>query len=387
MNTILLLGGYGRCGRRIARRLLQETDVALVIAGRHLDRAGQLATELNKEMPGGRVSARAAEAADPGSLHAVLDGVRLVVACTSTTEHIATIADAALACGADYLDLHFPAGALKTLQAMAPKIERAGRCFITQGGFHPGLLAPLVRFAAPRFGRYRTARLGLIMNFHDGVYRESAREFMEEAGTMPWRLCRNGGWQPAGFRDRRKVDFGPGFGVRKCVPLDFAELHGLPRQLGLEEVACYVAGFNWFVDGVLFPLAFLFSKIKKGFGAACLGRAWVWAMNRIARPPYGVQLQLEAEGEAEGRPQTVQAVLRHPDIHEFTAIPVVACLKQYLDGSIARPGLWLMGEAVEPARLFRDLEQMGVRVEMTGAGAPPKEARPVAEAIAGGVRG
>jgi hypothetical protein len=38
-------------------------------------------------------------------------------------------------------------------------------------------------------------------------------------------------------------------------------------------------------------------------------------------------------------------------------------LRQYLDGSIARPGLWLMGEVVDPARLFKDLGHMGARLE------------------------
>jgi saccharopine dehydrogenase (NAD+, L-lysine-forming) len=57
--------------------------------------------------------------------------------------------------------------------------------------------------------------------------------------------------------------------------------------------------------------------------------------------------------------------LRHPDGFEFSAIPVLACLRQYLDGSIARPGVWLMGEVVEPKRLFADMERMEVLIKTT----------------------
>jgi saccharopine dehydrogenase (NAD+, L-lysine-forming) len=50
----------------------------------------------------------------------------------------------------------------------------------------------------------------------------------------------------------------------------------------------------------------------------------------------------------------------------------VACLLQYLEGSIARPGLWLMGQAVDPVRLVEDMERMGVEVHasMTAPGVP-----------------
>src|SRR5262249_10722803 len=113
----------------------------------------------------------------------------------------------------------------------------------------------------------------------------------------------------------------------------------------------------------------------------------VWSVNAFSRPPYGAVLLLEARGERDGRPLSVRVALRHPDAYEFTAIPVAACLRQYLDGSIARPGLWLMGEVVEAARLFQDMERMGVGVETTVAAVAPKDIRPVKGAVPDGVRG
>src|SRR5262249_43705438 len=87
--------------------------------------------------------------------------------------------------------------------------------------------------------------------------------------------------------------------------------------------------------------------------------------------PYGAVMRLEAQGEKDGRPLSLSVILRHPDAYEFTALPVAACLRQYLDGTIARPGVWLMGEAVEPERLFADLRRMGVSLETVVEGAPP----------------
>jgi saccharopine dehydrogenase (NAD+, L-lysine-forming) len=49
----------------------------------------------------------------------------------------------------------------------------------------------------------------------------------------------------------------------------------------------------------------------------------------------------------------------------FTAIPVVACLLQVLDDSARKPGLWTQAHIVEPARLVRDMQRMGVEVQLT----------------------
>jgi saccharopine dehydrogenase (NAD+, L-lysine-forming) len=363
MKTILILGGYGGTGRHITRRLLEATDSRLVVAGRHREKADRLAEELNDLLPGQRVTATAADAADPGSLRAAFRDMDLVLSCLPTIQHSEQVARAALAAGLDYLDLHYPAGVVPILKGLEPDIRRAGRCFITQAGFHPGLLAPLVKFAAPHFSRYNAAVLGLVVNGRFESTSEGAAELMEELGDYHPRIFAGGAWRRAGWRDLRKFDFGPGFGVRTCAPLDFPEMQPLPSQYGLQEAGCYAAGFNWFTDNVLFPLGMLLAKVNRGLGARRLGRWLVWGVNTFSRPPSGVVLRLEARGEKDGRPLSVTVVLRHADGYEMTAIPVAACLRQYLDGSIARPGLWLMAEAVEPARLLRDMEHMGVRVE------------------------
>ena len=37
---------------------------------------------------------------------------------------------------------------------------------------------------------------------------------------------------------------------------------------------------------------------------------------------------------------------------------------EYLDGSIAKPGLWMMGHVVDPVRLMNDMERMGIKIQM-----------------------
>jgi saccharopine dehydrogenase (NAD+, L-lysine-forming) len=43
---------------------------------------------------------------------------------------------------------------------------------------------------------------------------------------------------------------------------------------------------------------------------------------------------------------------------------------QYLDGSIAKPGLWIMGHVVNPPRLMEDMKRMGVEVRIEERSGP-----------------
>ena len=93
-----------------------------------------------------------------------------------------------------------------------------------------------------------------------------------------------------------------------------------------------------------------------------LGKMLWWGMMNLPKPPYRVELQVQATGLKNGKPAEVRASVAHPDGYELTAIPVVAFLLQYLDGSAKRPGLWMMGHLAEPVRLMKDMEKMGVLV-------------------------
>jgi len=360
-KSILVLGGYGGTGRVVCRLLLAETDANLVVAGRRVAKAEELVGRLNEEFPSKRVSALFADASDYESLVSAFQGVSMVLVASTTTEYVKEVAEAALATGIDYLDYHYPQSIVPVLNALAPAIEKAGRCFITQAGLHPGLPSVLVRYAASSFDRYERAAVSMVMNAR--VERsQSLYELVDAIGDYRAEIFRDGEWKEAGYRDVTRADFGHPFGVRPCYPMQLEEMRALPEMLGLEEVGVYVGGFNWFVDYVVFPLAMLLFKIKRGLGREFVGDLLAWGINTFAGARQGVCVVLEAEGEKEGRPLRLRLMVEHDDPYELTAIPIVASLHQYLDASIAKPGLWMMGHLVDPVRLMNDMDRMGVRV-------------------------
>lgn len=290
-----------------------------------------------------------------------------VLVASSTAKYVREVATAALEVGIDYLDIHYSQDKMPVLQAMASRIKDAGLCFITEAGFHPGLPAAFVRYVGQDFDRLDRAVVATVMSLKGGIpLTDSLYELVEEFKNYQGTVFKDGRWRKAGMWHLPKIDFGAPFGRRICFPLDLEEMRAIPALYpSLRETACYVGGFNWFVDWVIFPVIMVTLRIWPQRAVKPMGRLMYWGMKTFSRPPYGVVLQVQARGEKDGKAK--QALVRtfHEDGYDFTAIPVAACMLQYLDGSIRQPGLWLMGHLVDPHRLFRDMERMGIQVKAT----------------------
>lgn len=363
-KTFLILGGYGGAGFPITRLLLQETEARIILAARNREKAERAADRLNTEFPGARVTWRYADAADPQSLTAALDGVDVLLVCSTTTQYAEQVARVALLAGLDYMDIYAAQKIIPILKSLEPAIKQAGRCFITQAGFHPGLLAPFIRYAASYFSQYQKALVAMVMNDRREVSLQVTTEIAEMivASAAETYVFKDGRWRQPEADYTRKIDFGSEFGVRVCYPVWFEEIRALPEQCGLEEAGAYIAGFSS-LDNLMLRLVELLNNLKQEAGTRFL--AWLlWKLSPMSQPPFGVRFKLEAAGVKDGKAISLEMLAQHDDPYALTAICTVACLLQYLDGSIRRPGLWLMGHLVEPGRLLKDMERMGAKVSM-----------------------
>lgn len=368
-DHFLILGGYGNAGRPIAEYLLMETEVNLVIAGRNLQKAENWAGMLNREFPGKRVSALEVDARDPNQLGEALRGIEMVIVASGTANYAGTIARAVLDSGTDYMDIQLSHDKIRILKSLEERISGSGRCFITDGGYHPGIPAAMVRYAANHLDTIEKALVGAIMNINWKGYSfspETITEFSQELKMGSPLVFREGSWEKAkwgGMTDTLRMDFGPGYGKKELFPMFLEEMRNLPAIFpDLRKTGFYIGGMDWFSNWISFPLASMWFQLFPRSNPSWIPRMLFRGMQRFSKPPFYTRIRLESRGTLAGKQVDFTMELSHPDGYLFTAIPVVACLKQYLDGTIKKPGLFTQGEIVDPEVFFNDIRRMGIEV-------------------------
>jgi len=361
-KRILLLGGYGAVGRTFAKLLLQETLAEIIIAGRREDKAKSFAESLAKEFPDRNISSRFADASVYSSLVKAFQNIDLVVVLTTTPPLIKQIGKAALEANCDYLDILVSDTTITELSEFSNTILEKQKTFITQAGFHPGLPAVFIRFGAKYFDTYEKAAIGLAMNARFETA-EQAVEIVHLISEFNAEIYRNGSWGKSTYKDARPFDLGKKFGKKTLFPLQMEEVKQPQQTYNLKEVGVYVSGFNWVTDYFVMPLIMLTQKIKKGFAIKTMLRLFTWSVNRFSSEYQGVVFVNDAEGMKNGKRLKIQIKAEHESAYLFTAIPVIACLKQYLEGKLSL-GLNMMGHVVDDVQLFEDMEKMGVEIEI-----------------------
>ncbi|HKD58512.1 MAG TPA: saccharopine dehydrogenase NADP-binding domain-containing protein, partial [Hyphomicrobiaceae bacterium] len=105
MHRVLVLGGYGVFGARIAERLAREHGVELIVAGRSHERALELAAEVGKTAQA-RITAVRLDAMEVTWKMLAALGVRVVINASGPyqwQDH--RLARACIGAGAHYIDL------------------------------------------------------------------------------------------------------------------------------------------------------------------------------------------------------------------------------------------------------------------------------------------
>jgi saccharopine dehydrogenase (NAD+, L-lysine-forming) len=362
--TILILGGYGNAGLAIARLLARWGSCKVILAGRNGRKAQQAAECLNAECVGDCFSGQEVDAASRSSLLAAFAQANIVVVAAATIASTALVAEAAPEANIDYFDIQISTPAKRrALESLQEQVRAARRCFITDGGYRPGLPAAMVRYAACQIPALASAQVSSVfqVNWKEREFSSSsATEFVDELRYFDQSHYHDGAWTQGSMRDLTPVDFGAPFGVKYCMPMYMEEFRSLPAIIPtLQSTGFFSAGFGGWMDYLVIPTALGMLAAFRNRSDKAVGRLLVWGMKYTTHPPYGAVLKLHAQGSGE----TLEMTVAHVDPYFLTAAAAVACLLQYVDGGFGEPGLFRQGTLVEPIRFFDDLARMGVSVK------------------------
>jgi len=366
-NRFAILGGTGTTGVKIVTLLLQHTKANIVILARNKKRIDENVKSIKQKYDPNRISGAVADAEDEISLIKTFKNVDMVIVASGTAELVTTVAQAALKANIDYLDIQYSKSKIDELRKLENEIQSKNRLFITDAGYHPGLPAALVRYGEAKWGNISSSIIyGAIKqdwrNLNVSI--ETKVEFVKELANYVPYVYTNKAWKKTSMlsaKDMKKLDFGEPVGVQTCVPMVFEELKLVTDQLlTLNNTGFYIAGFNRLIDMVLMPFSIVWMKVFKKFGFKTISRLMFWLLEKSSKPPFCTIIELHVK---DNKSNEHRLRLSHEDGYWFTAIPVVACIKQYIDNELPASGLYCMGNIVEPIRIIDDMKNMGIETK------------------------
>jgi hypothetical protein len=262
---IVLLGASGNAGREIARLLtpsLGAGDV-MVLAGRDQQR---LAATAEVTSGPATIQVETVDAEDDASVQRLVAGATIVVVTASVPQRIPALARIVAEAGADWYDTMLSTRTkIEALRHLEPQLRESGRCFVTDGGFHPGLPAAMVRWAARRIDALETAEVygGMRLDWRADTLSESTiTEMLSEFADFDMTTFRDGTWRKLRWSQCPTVDFGDPIGRKSCVPMYLAEMESLPTDVPtLRRCGFFVGGFSTLMDYVAMPVITVLAKV------------------------------------------------------------------------------------------------------------------------------
>lgn len=377
-KPILILGGYGNAGFSIADYVLKISDKKLLLAGRQLDKARFAAGDLNAGYVGQgwdyRVEGMGLDASNAEAVTQACQNASLLIVAAPSTAHIDDLLNSLLASRTDALFIS-PHPQLQTaLEARAAELKQADVCVIAQAGLLPGLPAALIRHYQAELPELSQASISLLRRLDWQAAKpgdDSLRDWLDTWRNTAQRVYRQRQWQDAqAWRgDYPKVKFAEQSRRVACVPQVLPELQIITEHFDfhhLHDLDANINRFNPFINWLVLPFI---SKAEADITDKLLKRLR-WGLETFNQAPSHTQLQAVFHGKAAQKnsgnyKKTLTVHLTHNNAYELAGMAVAACVKQYFDGDLRQPGLWLQGLSVNPAQLLDDMQTFGAKLTVT----------------------
>lgn len=353
---VLIIGGYGQAGQRLAALMAEKQDCVVTLAGRSEDKARAAASRISRRT-GGRVMGVRLDLGEPDHIRGCATNQSIVmVACELSAGALAHLIEACLREGSDYVDIVPQSSKAAVFARYRDAIEASTSRFVLDAGADPGLPNWLTRYVVRQatdpmsvtlWGRYRSTGIGW----------DGAGDILRGASSQGWLY--DDGWRRAPWWDMTYPNFGGGLGRSLAVPIVLDELQALPGDLGLRHFQFYHAGLNPVTDLMMLLEG---AALRRFWSFQTRQRLFFRAMKRFTRPGFGLALAAEA-----GSNQVdVRCELWHPDLYEATAVPPVSIAVALTQNPDLKAGFDYLGYWADRVGGFRDaLEQDGFRIHLS----------------------
>lgn len=341
MRSVLLLGGYGAFGGRIAERLAGQPNVRLIIAGRSLERACSFAASLPPATAHATVTPAAVDASQITERELAEFDVDILINASGPYQwQDYRLARACIAAGVHYIDLADARAFVTGIAALDAEARRAGVLVVSGASTVPAISTAVIDDLAPQFAALRS--LAIVISpgnsFDPGL--ATTQSILSTLGR-PLDANKGAGSAVYGWQNLRRRTI-PGLGGRWLGACDAPDLDLLPRRYpGVSDVQVFAAlevgafhlglwGLSWLVRAGLVRkpehLASPLLGLKRAF--------------RFLGSDVGGMMITLGGTDARGNPKHMdwRLIARSGQGPYIPATPSVMLVKRLLAGSLASRG-------------------------------------------------
>ena len=209
MARILVIGGYGAFGSRVAERLARDGCHELVIAGRSASRAADAAAALVAHFPAAKITSAVCDATRATAAEIAALAPRVVVNASGPFQaQDYALARACIASGSHYIDLADARGFVTGIAALDTAAKSAGVSVISGASTVPGLSSAVVAAYRDVFARLETIDIGVSPGNHFDPGLATTQSILGYVGRpIPMRIAtRRSPWRRSNAPTKTRVD-------------------------------------------------------------------------------------------------------------------------------------------------------------------------------------
>lgn len=353
-KDILIVGGYGIVGRKIAAILAPDYPGRVIVAGRDFKKASYIASEI-----GHGACARYIDIDDHDSVKEAMQGVGTVMSCVAQPEtpHL-LLASVAHGCG--YTDIA-PKSLTRPPYSDALKAEatQTGARIILGAGMIPGISNIFARMGAEHVDLVDSIESAGLLSVGD-EYGSDSRSFIAEEIVTEFKATINGRQVSVmPFSGPKRIKFQAPVGELIAYRFPFSDQTFYPDTLGARTAVTRLALLPSWVGGTfaaLLPFARkTLSRRKHGTSGGRLGNL----MDLLKRKYrgldwWGVQVEIR------GRRGTFNGSIQGHGQASATAISASAFLRALVEGEVQETGIKTADQVIPVVSFFERLAVHGL---------------------------
>lgn len=360
-EQVLILGGSGRVGSKVAADLLTHTQVHVTIAGRNPTKG-----EHKSDLLGDRVNFLTIDLADQKVLQDAISQANVVVHCAGPFHYrTANVLQLCIENRVSYVDVSdHPSFTRKALEYRA-EAEAAGVTAIINTGIFPGISNSMVRQGVEQLDSAEKIHLSYVVAGSGGAGVTVMRTTFLGL-QRPFETWVDGEWRSVKpYSEREVVEFPAPYGKIGVYWFDMPEAFTLPDTFPVKTVVTKFATVPRFYNYLTWSVARWWHPSWLRNPAVIEFLSYVSHFMTDVSDRFsgiGVAIRSEVTGTKNGQPMRCCSTLTHPDTAIAAGVGTGTVVESLLSGQLKKPGVWAIEQALSTDLFTQMMQSRGIEI-------------------------